>query len=189
MTTVIETERLILRTWKKEDVDSYFQINQDPKVTEFLRGPLTMAQVNDFIPMVNNHQTKHVYTVWATDLKETGELIGFIGLYYVDWESHFSPAVEIMWRLGSGCWGKGYATEGAKAALEYGFTQCHLKEIVSFAAPANVRSIRVMEKIGLKHDVKGDFAHPEFPLDHRLSRHVLYRLNADEHLRGNKSGY
>lgn len=102
MTTIIETERLILRTWDKEDVDPYFQINQDPKVTEFLRGPLTMAQVNDFIPMVNNHQAKHGYTVWATDLKETGELIGSIGLYYVDWESHFTSLLRLCGDLDLG---------------------------------------------------------------------------------------
>lgn len=182
MTTIIETERLILRTWKKEDADPYFQINQDPKVIEFLRGPLTMEQVNDFIPAVNSHGDKHSYTLWATCLKETGELIGFIGLNYTDWESHFTPAVEVGWRLGSQYWGKGYATEGAKACLEYGFKKCSLKEIISFTVPSNVRSIRVMEKFGLKRDMHGDFAHPKLPVDHPLSQHILYRLSEDEYL-------
>ena len=180
MTTIIETERLILRTWKKEDADPYFQINQDPKVIELLRGPLTMEQVNDFIPAVNHHQDKHGYTLWAVELKETGELMGFIGLNYTDWESNFTPAVEVGWRLGSQYWVKGFATEGAKAALKYGFEKCGLKEIVSFTVPANVRSLRVMEKIGLKQDVNGDFAHPKLPADHKLSHHVLYRLSAGE---------
>jgi len=87
----------------------------------------------------------------------------------------------VGWRLGSRYWGNGYATEGAKASLDYGFKQCGLKEIVSFTVPANVRSIRVMEKIGLKRDLNGDFAHPKLPIDHPLSRHILYRLSVGEY--------
>ncbi len=149
-----------LRTWKKEDAEAYFQVNQEPRVIEFLRGPLTMEQVNDFIPAVNSHGDKHGYTLWAACLKETGELIGFIGLNYTDWESHFTSAVEVGCRLGSQYWGKSYAIEGAKACLEYGFKKCSLKEIISFTVPSNVRSIRVMEKNGLKCDLNGDFGHP-----------------------------
>lgn len=96
-------------------------------------------------------------------------------------EVPFSPAVEIGWRLGSEYWGKGLATEGAKAVLNYGFKKCGLKEIVSFTVPANVRSIRVMEKIGMKRDLAGDFHHPKLPKDHPLSLHVLYRVNHDSH--------
>lgn len=183
MTTIIETKRLILRTWSKEDADPYFKINQDPKVIEFLLGPLTMEKVNDFIHAVNKHQDTHGYTLWAAELKETGELMGFIGLSYTTFKSHFTPAVEVGWRLGSQFWGKGYATEGAKACLEYGFKQRGLKEIISFTVPANIRSLRVMEKIGLKRIVNGDFAHPKLATDHPLSKHVLYRLNAGEYLR------
>ncbi|NCT56545.1 MAG: GNAT family N-acetyltransferase [Legionella sp.] len=119
-------------------------------------------------------------------MKETGELIGFIGLNYTDWESHFTPAVEVGWRLGSQYWGKGFASEGAKASLEYGFKQCGLKEIVSFTVPANIRSIRVMEKIGLKRDLNGDFSHPKLAADHPLSQHILYWLTADEYLQVEK---
>ena len=173
---IIETERLILRTWKEADAGAYLQINQDPKVIEFLRGPLTLAQVKDFIPAVNSHGIKRGYTLWAAELKATGELIGFIGLNYTDWEAHFTPAVEVGWRLGSAYWGKGYATEGAKASLDYGFNQCGLKEIVSFTVPANTRSLRVMEKIGMVRDPQGDFAHPKLEPGHRLSHHVLYRI-------------
>lgn len=183
MATIIETERLILRTWKKKDADAYFQINQDPKVFEFVGAPLTMEQVTDFILAMNNQSDKHGYTLWAAELKETGELMGFIGLNYTTFESHFTPAVEVGWRLGSEYWGKGYATEGAKAALEYGFKQYGLKEIVSFTVPANVRSIRVMEKIGLKRDLNGDFAHPKLPPDHKLSHHVLYKLTDREYFK------
>jgi RimJ/RimL family protein N-acetyltransferase len=182
MTTIIETERLILRTWEKEDAEMYFQINQDPKVIELLRGPLSMEQVNDFILAANMHGDKHGYTLWAVGLKGTDELMGFIGLNYIDWKQHFTPAVEVAWRLGSQYWGKGYATEGAKASLDYGFKKYALKEIVSFTVPANVSSIHVMKKIGLKRDVNGDFAHPKFSAAHPLSRHILYRLTSDDYL-------
>jgi RimJ/RimL family protein N-acetyltransferase len=180
MNTVIETSRLVLRTWNQEDADAYFQINQDLKVIELLNGSLTMEQVNDFITTANSHNDKHGYTLWAAELKETRDMIGFIGLNYTTWEAHFTPATEVGWRLGSQYWGHGYATEGAKASLDYGFRECGLKEIVSFTVPANVRSIRVMEKIGLKRDANGDFAHPKLSAGHPLSQHILYRLNASD---------
>ena len=182
MTTIIETKRLILRTWQRQDADAYYRINQDPAVIALLRGPLTIEQASDFIAAANAHQEQRGYALWATQLKETGALMGFIGLNYTDFPAHFTPAVEIGWRLGSEYWGHGYATEGASAALTYGFKPCALKEIVSFTVPANKRSIRVMEKIGLKQDPNGDFAHPKLEPDHPLSHHILYRLTAETFL-------
>ena len=124
-------------------------------------------------------QAEKGFCLWAVELKSTGEFIGFIGLNYVDWPAHFTPAVEVGWRLGSQFWGHGYATEGAKAAVDFGFKKCGLKEIVSFTVPANIRSIKVMERIGMKRDLDGDFAHPKLPDDHRLSKHILYRIQTD----------
>lgn len=173
---IIETERLILRTWKTEDADPYYHINQDPLVIEFLRGPLTMEQVTDFIAFMNKQSTEEGYALWAVEEKSSNKLIGSIGIDRIKWEAPFSPRIEIAWRLGSQFWGKGYATEGAKATINYGFTKCRLEEIVAITVPANVRSIRVMEKIGMMRDFKGDFAHPRLPLDHPLSKHILYRI-------------
>lgn len=173
---IIETDRLVLRTWKNDDADTFYSINQDPKVIEFLGGPMTLEEVDQFIQDKNKQQETRNFTLWATELKATGELIGYIGLNYTDWPAHFTPTVEVGWRLGSQYWGNGYATEGAKACLNYGFNKCGLQEIVSFTVPANMRSIRVMEKIGMIRDLKGDFVHPKLPLDHRLSQHVLYRI-------------
>lgn len=173
---MLETERLILRTWNEEDADSYFRINQDPKVIEFLRGPLTVEQVNNFIAVMNQHQDKHGYTLWATELKTTDEFMGFIGLNHADFADYFISDVEIAWRLGSQFWGNGYATEGAKAALNYGFNQAGIEEIIAFTVPDNKRSIRVMEKIGMQRDLDGDFAHPKVVVDHPLSQCVLYKI-------------
>lgn len=178
---IIDTERLSLRLWKQDDIQSYYDINQDPQVIEYLRGSLTVQQVEDFMVAANSHYNTHGYTLCAVELKATRELIGFIGLNYVVWDAHFTPVVEIGWRLGSQYWGKGYATEGAHAVLKYGFQVMQLEEIVAFTVPANVRSIRVMEKIGLKRDKNGDFNHPKLAHDHLLSHHVLYRLKKSEY--------
>ena len=179
---ILETERLILRLWREADAHDYYEINQDPRVLEFLGGPLTMKQVTDFFSVANDRYEKQGFTLWAVELKESSVLIGFIGLDLVRLDIHFTPAVEIAWRLGSQYWGNGYATEGARAALAYGFKSCGLKEIVSFTVPANHRSLRVMEKIGLHRDVSGDFAHPLLPATDSLSQHLLYRLSLDDYM-------
>ncbi len=181
MTIIIETERLYLRTWQVLYAKPYFDINQDPKVIEFLLGSMSMEAVNQFMHDKNQQQEKRGFTLWATELKATSEFIGFIGLNYTDWEAHFTPAVEVGWRLGSQYWGKGYATEGAKAALAFGFNTVGLDEVVSFSVPMNQRSLRVMEKIGLQHDPADNFRHPKLALEHPLSQHVLYRLKKENY--------
>ena len=173
---IIETERLILRTWEDKDAEEYYHINQDSKVIEFVLGSLTMQQIKNFMNAMNEQFEKLKFTVFAAEEKYTGKLIGFIGLNQPKWESHFTPCVEIGWRLGSQYWNQGYATEGAKAVLEYGFNRCGLTEIVSFSVPENIRSIHVMEKIGMRRDMSGDFVHPDLSSEHRLSKHILYRL-------------
>lgn len=186
MSVMIETKRLILRTWVTGDIEPYYWINQDQKVIEYLSGPLSRETVEKFIEGANTQQNTRGYTLWAAEVKENHHLIGFIGLNYTDWESKFTPAVEVGWRLGSEYWGKGYATEGAKAALKYGFEEIGLNEIISFAVPENIRSIKVMEKLGLIRDFENDFNHPKLPLDHKLSNHVLYRLSKEQYLNKNK---
>jgi len=173
----IETERLILRLWREEDAPAFAAINQDPKVIEFLRGPLSLSECQDFISRVNAHFTEYGFGLWATTLKETGELIGLVGLNVPDFQSHFTPCVEIGWRLGSQYWGKGYAFEAATAALEVGFKNFGLKEIVSFTFHKNLRSIAVMEKLKMQRDFAGDFLHPKLTPDHPLSQHILYRTS------------
>lgn len=173
---VIETERLILRTWTHNDAEEYYRINQEAKVIEFLPAALTLQEVYDFIAFVSQQFDEKGYTLWATEEKMSGKFIGFIGLNTPKWQAPFGPFIEIGWRLSSEYWGKGYATEGAKAVLKYGFETLALKEIVSFTVPDNVRSIQVMEKIGMVRDINGDFMHPKLSPDHKLSKHILYRI-------------
>lgn len=172
----ITTERLVLRSWQGNDALAFTAINQDEKVIEFLRGPLSLEECQNFILKANDHIAKHGFGLWAVEVKETAEMIGFVGLNIPDFESNFTPCVEIGWRLASHAWGKGYATEAAKTVLQIGFTNFQLKEIVSFTVPQNLRSIAVMEKIRMRRDFNGDFFHPKLALDHPLSQHILYRI-------------
>lgn len=171
----IRTTRLILRLWEDKDLEPFTHLNQDPKVLEFLPGSLTFDECAQWVKRINQHFEEHGFGLWAAMLK-TGEFIGYIGLNVPSFDAHFTPCVEIGWRLASEYWGKGYATEGARAVLRYGFNSLDLKEIVAFTVPANIRSIRVMEKIGMKRDLSGDFHHPTLSKDHPLSLHVLYRI-------------
>lgn len=118
--------------------------------------------------------------LWAVSIPGVAEFIGFIGLAEPSFNAHFTPAIEVGWRLAYDFWGHGYATEGAIACLRYGFEKLSLNEIVSFTAIQNMRSRRIMEKIGLHHDPKDDFDHPKLSEDHWLKKHVLYRLKANE---------
>lgn len=168
-------DTLILREWQDDDLPAFSHINQDPKVLEFLPAPLTMEETASWIKRIQLHFKQHGYGLFAATIKNTDEVIGYIGLNIPTFESHFTPCVEIGWRLASEHWGHGYATEGAKAVLEYGFAHAGLNEIVSFTVPANKRSIAVMEKIGMSRNATDDFRHPKLPIDHPLSLHVLYR--------------
>lgn len=122
------------------------------------------------------HQNDHGFSLYAVELKSTGEMIGWCGLMIPSFDAHFTPTVEIGWRLASQHWNHGYATEAATAVLKYAFDSLKLKEVVSFTVVDNIRSRRVMEKIGLHHNSVDDFDHPRIEKSHRLCRHVLYQV-------------
>lgn len=174
---ILETNRLILRTWEDSDLQQMFAINQDPKVMEYFPGLQSLEMTKHFIDKVNQHFDNHGYSLYATIRKDTREFIGFIGLLTVDFEAHFTPATEIGWRLSSNQWGQGFATEGAKAVLDYAFRELKIPEIVSFTAEGNMKSIRVMQKIGLQRNPDDDFNNPKLDDSSPLKRHVLYRLS------------
>ncbi|MBN8827717.1 MAG: GNAT family N-acetyltransferase [Sphingobacteriia bacterium] len=173
----LETPRLILREWKEQDIEAFVKINQDPKVIKFLRGALTLEEAKAFIIGANMGILDNGFGLWAAELKETKELIGFIGLNIPEFKAHFTPCVEIGWRLSSKHWRKGLATEGAKRVLEFAFKDLGIEEIVAFTARNNLASRKVMEKLGMTHDPKENFNHPKLPESHPLSLQVLYRIN------------
>ena len=136
---ILETDRLLLRTWNDNDLQPMLAINQDPKVMEFFPSLQDLEMTKNFIEKVSSHFVNHGYSHYATVIKDTNEFIGFIGLLRVDFESHFTPATEIGWRLSSNHWGQGFATEGAKAVLDYAFRELKIPEIVSFTAAGNTK--------------------------------------------------
>ena len=173
---VIRTERLLLRTWRDNDAAPFHALNQDPRVFEFLPGPMSMEQVERFMQVHNAMQSETGMCYLALVVADGGELAGFVGLKRHQDGLQFAPCTDIGWRLGAAHWGKGYATEAAAACLRHGFKALGLDEIVAFTVPDNLRSPQVMERLGMRRDTAGDFDHPALAAGHRLARHVLYRM-------------
>jgi ribosomal-protein-alanine N-acetyltransferase len=172
----MHTERLILREWRPGDREPFAAMNADPEVMRHFPAPLNRAESDAFIERMTAGLAERGYGLWAVEVRDTGELIGFTGLQPANFEAHFTPAVEIGWRLARSAWGHGYATEAARAAVVYGFGPGGLHEIMSWTVPANVRSQAVMRRLGMTHDPADDFDHPRIPAGSPLRRHVLYRL-------------
>jgi RimJ/RimL family protein N-acetyltransferase len=143
---------------------------------EFFPAMLSRAESDALVDRIEAHFTEHGFGLWAAQLRATGDFIGYVGLAVPRFTASFAPCVEIGWRLDAAYWGAGFATEGARAVARHAFEILGLAEIVSFTVPANMRSRRVMEKLGMTHDPKDDFDHPLMPLGHPLRRHVTYRL-------------
>ena len=143
---------------------------------EFLPKCLIREESDAMVDRVEEHFRSMGFGLYAAELREGGRFIGYVGLLTTTFGARFTPCVEIGWRLASDMWGQGLATEGAQAVVRYAFQELHLDEIVSFTVPANQRSIRVMQKIGMTRNTADDFEHPNLPAGHPLRRHVLYRL-------------
>jgi RimJ/RimL family protein N-acetyltransferase len=172
----LTTKRLLLREWQDGDREPFAAINADPRVMEHFTRRLDRAESDAFVERILDHWAADGHGLWAVETKADGQFIGFVGLTPPNFEAHFTPCVEIGWRLAPEAWGQGYATEGATAALAFGFERLGLEEIVSFTVPENVKSRAVMERIGMTRDPADDFLHPNLPDGHRLRQHVLYRL-------------
>ncbi len=175
----LETARLRLRRWDEADLKPFAALNADPEVAEFLAGPLTRAESDDLVARIEADFERRGFGLWALERREGGELLGFAGLSVPSFEAHFTPAVEVGWRLARPAWGHGYATEAGRAALAFGFGQIELGEIVSMTAVGNLRSRAVMERLGMSRDPADDFEHPNLPLGDPLRPHVLYRARAE----------
>jgi len=180
MQSVIKTKRLILRPWQQEDLKPFAQLNSDTRVMEYFPSILNRQESDNLAKHISDKLEEQGWGLWAVSLPDVAEFIGFIGLAEPSFNAHFTPAVEVGWRLAYDFWGKGYATEGAMACLKHAFQKLNLNEIVSFTALANQRSRHVMEKIGMHHNIEDDFDHPKLSEGHSLRRHVLYRLYRDE---------
>ena len=178
----LATERLILRPWQESDLVPFAALNADARVMEYMPGTLDRAASDALVARAQAHFDRHGFGPWAVELRSAplqlneAPLIGFVGLMVPGFQAHFTPCVEIGWRLAFAHWGRGYATEAARAALTFGFGSAGLDEIVSFTSVGNARSRAVMERLGMWRDPADDFDHPTLPEGHALRRHVLYRL-------------
>jgi len=172
----LRTPRLILREWRDEDAGPFAALSADPAVMEHLLPHPDRAASDLWIATMRSHQNVHGFAYWAVELPGEAGFIGAVGVDRVPFEAHFTPVVEIGWRLARAYWGSGYAVEAARAALDDGFGRLGLDEIVAFTVAANRRSWRVMERLGMTHDPADDFDHPRLPEGHRLRRNMLYRI-------------
>jgi RimJ/RimL family protein N-acetyltransferase len=171
----LQTARLRLRQWVAADRVPFAALNRDPEVMQYFPAPLSPEQSDALAERIEAHIAARGWGLWAVEIPGVTAFAGFIGLAIPRFESHFTPCVEIGWRLAREFWGSGYASEGAAAALSFGFESLLLPEIVSFTARANRRSMRVMERIGMTRNPNDDFEHPGLPERHPLRPHVLYR--------------
>jgi RimJ/RimL family protein N-acetyltransferase len=172
----LSTARLLLRPWRDEDLPAFAALNADERVMEFFPKRLDRAESDVIAGAIRTRMEHRGFGLWAVEVPGVADFIGFVGLSVPQFESHFTPCVEIGWRLAFEHWGCGYATEAARASLAFGFERLGLEEIVSLTVPLNVRSRRVMERIGMAHEAQDDFDHPTLPEGHPIRRHVLYRL-------------
>jgi RimJ/RimL family protein N-acetyltransferase len=173
---ILSTARLALRLWTPADSAPLQALSSDPAVTRFLPGPMTAAQADSFMQAQNAAFGQHRCCYFAATERASGELAGFVGLRHQQAGLPFSPCFEMGWRLRPASWGKGLATEGARAVMAYGFEVLRLDELLAFTVPANLASRRVMQRLGMRHEPADDFDHPALPPGHPLSRHVLYRI-------------
>ena len=172
----LTTERLRLRRWRPEDREPFAALNADPETMRFFPSTLTRAESDAMVERIEQRFERDGFGLWAVEVPGQVPFAGFVGLMPVPFEAAFTPAVEVGWRLARDCWGRGYATEAARAAVRFGFDEAGLTEIVSMTAAVNRPSRAVMERIGMHRDPADDFVNPRIPADHRLQPHVLYRL-------------
>ncbi|MFP6664452.1 MAG: GNAT family N-acetyltransferase [Deltaproteobacteria bacterium] len=175
----LTTKRLRLRPWVEADLEPFAALNADPEVMAWMPAPMSLAQTRELVARIHLHFETHGFGLWAVEVPDEAPMIGFVGLMRPDFEAHFMPCVEIGWRLARAWWNRGFASEGAQAALEWGFTQGGLDEIVSFTVPGNQRSQGVMRGIGMRRTPADDFRHPRLTIGDPLREHVLYRLAKD----------
>jgi RimJ/RimL family protein N-acetyltransferase len=177
---IARTERLTLRRWQESDRKPFAGLNADSRVMEFMPGLLNETESNAFADRIEDHFHEHGFGLCAVEVSSTRSFIGFVGLSVPTFGAEFTPCVEIGWRLSADSWGQGFATEGAQAMVRHAFEVIGLESLVSFAVPANIRSRRVMEKLGMTHDPRDDFDYPKLPEGHALRRHVFYRLSRSQ---------
>ena len=177
---------MLLRERRESDKVPYGLLNSDPDVMEHFPSVLTPLQSDEMVDRMAAAWELTGFGLWAVERTDTNQLIGFVGLAAPRFEIEgLTPCVEVGWRLAKQHWGLGLAPEAARAALRFGFEQVALPndEIVSFTTTKNIKSQRVMQKIGLRLDPAREFDHPLTPGWHG-QRHVVYCIDRATGRRG-----
>lgn len=177
MTITLATERLRLRPWRDEDLALFAALNADPRVMAHYPKTLDRAESDAVAERIRARLAARGFGLWAVEVPGVAAFVGYVGLAEPAFLAHFTPCIEIGWRLAFAHWGNGYATEAAKAVLAHAFGPFKLDEIVSFTVPANRRSRAVMERLGMRRSPHEDFDHPNLPEGHPLRPHILYRVS------------
>jgi len=176
----LETERLLLRRWRPSDRAPFAHLNADAETMRWFPGPLSRPESDALADAIEADLDERGWGLWALEERATGRFLGFTGLNPATFDAHFTPAVEIGWRLARDAWGRGFASEAGLAAVAWAFDGLALNELVSFTAVGNTRSRAVMRRLGMQHDPVDDFDHPGLEDGHPLRRHVLYRRSASQ---------
>lgn len=175
----IKTERLLLRRWKEKDLEYFIHMNQDEEVMRYFPSKRNAVQTKAFYEKIIQEFSEYGYGLYAAEETCSGSFIGFIGFHHTNMAVDFCPCIEIGWRLDQEYWGRGYATEGAKACLKHGFEKLGLDKIYSFTAVLNMPSQHVMQKIGMKFEQ--NFGHPEIVENHPLWPHICYSIDKESY--------
>lgn len=173
---MLETERLILRRWRRSDFAPFAALNADARVMAHFLRPLPAADSDALIARLQDHWSDHGFGVGAVERKADGVFLGMAGLAWARFNAPVCPCVEIGWRFAAEHWGQGFATEAARAWAAHGFETLGLAEIVAFVVPANLRSQAVTARLGMRRDPARDFDHPLLPEGHPLQPHWLFAL-------------
>ncbi|ARU87251.1 GNAT family N-acetyltransferase [Pseudomonas sp. M30-35] len=176
----LQTQRLILRPWRENDLPAFAAMNANPEVMRHFPACMSGEESDALAQRIIQHFADYSFGQWVVERAAQPGLIGVVGLQHVNFAAAFTPAVEVGWRLDSNHWRQGYALEAAQAVLRHGFTELELEQIVAFTVPANTASQALMRRLHMQRDPLADFEHPRLPVEHPLRQHVLYRLTREQ---------
>ncbi|MCX7550389.1 GNAT family N-acetyltransferase [Xanthomarina sp. F2636L] len=176
---IFKSKRLGFRNWTQNDLEQFSEMNANPNVMEHFPKPLTENETSAFIERLLKHYETYGYCYFATEILNTGEFIGFIGLAYQDYKTDFTPATDIGWRLKQSAWGYGYATEGALRCLDFAFNHLHLEQVIATCTHKNNKSEHVMKKVGMK--MIGKFNHPKLKDYPEYETCLCYQITKEDY--------
>lgn len=175
---MIETERLLLRAWRDDDLDPFAAMGADPEVMRHLGGVSDRQAARDMIARQQSVEAAQGHCFWAIERRDDASFIGFCGLRVGGHGgTPVTDELEIGWRLARDAWARGYAREAAQACIEWGWDRTDRARITAWTVPANDASWGLMIRLGMTHRPELDFDHPTFASTHPLCHHLVYAID------------